>query len=48
MSRLDCCGSDSRLDTKIDQNDLRHILMSYASYDIKCHNMTNDAYDTKI
>ena len=41
----DCWGPDSRLDTKVVQIDLCHICMSYASYDIKCHIMTNDAYD---
>ena len=36
------------LDTKISKIDLCHIYMSYASYDIKCHIMTNDAYDIEI
>ena len=34
--------------TKVDQIDLCHIYMSYASYDMKCHIMTNDAYDIEI
>jgi hypothetical protein len=41
-------GPDSCLDTKIGQIDLCHICMSYASYDIKCHIMTNDTYDIEI
>ena len=40
-----CCGPDASLDTKIDHINLRHILMSYASYDIKCQIMSNDAYE---
>ena len=48
MNGRDCWGPDGRLDTKIDQIDLCHIFMSYASYDIKCHIMTNDAYDIEI
>ena len=48
MTGCDYWGPDGRLDTKIDQIDKCHIFMSYASYDIKCHNMTNDAYDTEI
>ena len=48
MNRCDYWGPDGRLDTKIDQFDLCHISMSYASYDIKCHIMTNDAYDIEI
>jgi hypothetical protein len=35
MNRCDCLGPDVRLDTKIDQFDLCHISMSYASYDIE-------------
>ena len=37
--------ADVRMDTKIGQIDLCHILMKYASFDIKSHIMTNDAYD---
>ena len=48
MNRSDCWGPDSRLDTKIDQIDLCHISMSYASYDIICHILTYDAYDIEI
>ena len=48
MHGCDCWGPDGHLDTKIDQLDLCHICMSYASYDIKCHIMTNDAYDIEI
>ena len=47
MNRCDCWGPDGQ-DTKIDQSDKCHICMSYASYDIKCHIMTNDAYDSEI
>ena len=35
-------------DSKIDQIDKCRICMSYASYDIKCHIMTYDAYDIEI
>jgi hypothetical protein len=35
-------------DSKIDQIDKCRIFMSYASYDIKCHIMTYDAYDIEI
>jgi hypothetical protein len=45
INGCDCWSPDGRLDTKIDHIDLRHISMSYASYDIKFHIMTNDAYD---
>ena len=38
MNGCDCFGPDGRLDTK----------MSYASYDIKCYIMMNDAYDIEI
>jgi hypothetical protein len=48
IDRCDCLGSDGYLDTKIYQIDLCHIFMSYASYDIKCHIMTYDAYDIEI
>ena len=48
MNGCDCWVPDSRLDTKIDKIDLCHISVSYGSYDIKCHIMTNDAYDIKI
>jgi hypothetical protein len=48
MNGCDCWGPDGRLDTKIYQFDLRHISMSNASYDIKCHIMKNDAYDIEI
>jgi hypothetical protein len=48
MNGCDCCGPDGRLDTKINEFDLCHISMSYASYDIKCHIMTNDADDIEI
>jgi hypothetical protein len=48
MHGCDCWGPDGRLDTKIDQIDVCHIFMSYASYDIKCHIMTYDAYDIEI
>ena len=48
MDGFDCWGPDGRLDTKIGQIDLRHIYMSYASYDIKCHIMTYDTYDIEI
>jgi hypothetical protein len=44
----DCWGPDGRLDTKINQIDKCHSYMSYASYDIKCHIMTKDAYDIEI
>ena len=46
--RWEYWGPYGRLDTRIDQFDLCHISASYASYDIKCHIMTNDAYDIKI
>jgi hypothetical protein len=48
MNGCDCRGPNGRLATKIDQFDLCHISMSFASYDIKCHIMTNDAYDIEI
>ena len=48
MNGCEYWGPDGRLDTRIDQFDLCHISMSYASYDIKCHIMTNDAYDIEI
>ena len=48
MKGCEYWGPDGRLDTRIDQFDLCHISMSYASYDIKCHIMTNDAYDIEI
>ena len=48
MNGCDCWGPDGRLDTKISHIDWCHISMSYASYDIKCHIMTNDAYDIEI
>ena len=48
MNGCDCWGPDGRLDTKIDQIDLCHISMSYASYDIICHIMTYDIYDIEI
>ena len=48
MNVCDFCGPDGRLDTKIDQFDICHISMSYGSYDIKCHIMTNGAYDKEI
>ena len=48
INGCDCWGPDGRLDTKIDHIDWCHIFMSYASYDIKCHIMTNDAYDIEI
>ena len=48
INGCDCWGPDASLDTKIDDIDSCHILMSYASYDIKCHIMTNDAYDIEI
>ena len=48
MNGFDYLGPDGRLDTKISQSDLCHISMSYASYDMKCHIMTNDAYDIEI
>ena len=48
IAGCDCWGPDGRLDTKIDQIDKCHIYMSYASYDIKCHIMTNVAYDIEI
>ena len=46
MNGCDCWGPDGRLDTKISEIDLCHIYVSYASYDIKCHIMSYDAYDT--
>ena len=48
INGCDCWGSDGRLDTKIDQIGIRHISMSYASYDIKWHIMSYDAYDIEI
>ena len=48
MSASDCWGPEGRLDTKISQIDACNISMSYASYDIKCHTMTNYAYDIEI
>jgi hypothetical protein len=48
INGCDCWGPDDSLDTKIDDIDSCHILMSYASYDIKCHIMTNGAYDIEI
>ena len=47
-NRCDCWGPDGRLDTKNGEINWCHISMSYASYDIKCHIMTNDAYDIEI
>jgi hypothetical protein len=44
----DYLGPDDRLDTRNDQFYLCQIYMSYESYDIKCHNMSNDAYDIEI
>ena len=40
--------SDGHFDTKISQIVLCRISMSYASYDIQCHIMTNDVYDVEI
>jgi hypothetical protein len=48
MDGRDCCGQDGHLDTHIDQIDVCHNFMSYASYDLKCHIMTNDVYDIEI
>ena len=48
MNACDCWGPDDRLETKISEIDISHIYVSYASYDIKCHIMTNDAYDIEI
>ena len=48
MNGCDCWGPDGRLDTKIDQIDLCHISMSYASFVIIWHFMSYDAYDIKI
>ena len=48
MNGCDCLGPDGRLDTNISEIDLCHIYVSYASYDIKCHIMTNDAYYIEI
>ena len=45
MTGCDYWGPDGRLDTKIDTFVLRHIYLSYASFVIICHIMTNDAYD---
>ena len=42
------CGPDGSFDTKISQIEICHMPMSYASYDIKCQIMKNDAYDIKI
>ena len=41
-------GLDAALETKIGQINSCHIFMSYASNDIKCHIMTNDAYVIEI
>ena len=48
MNGCDCWGPDGRLDTKIDQIDLCHIFMSYASFVIIWHFMSYDPYDTEI
>jgi hypothetical protein len=48
MNVCDCCGPDGRLNTKIDQIDLCHISMSYASFVIIWHFMSYDAYDIEI
>ena len=48
MDGCDCWGPDGRLDTKIDQIDLCHISMSYASFGIIWHFMSYDAYDIEI
>ena len=48
MNVCDCWGPDGRLDTKIDQFDLCHISMSYASYVKIWHIMSYDAYDIEI
>ena len=48
INGCDCCGPDGRLDTKIDQIDLRHISMTYASFVIIWHFMSYDAYDIEI
>ena len=48
INRCHCWGPDGCSDTKISQIDLHHISMSYVSYDIKFHIMTNDAYDIEI
>ena len=39
------CGPDGSFDTKIGEIEICHMPMSYVSYDIKCHIMTNGAYD---
>ena len=44
----DYCVPGGSLDTKMGHIDLCHILMSYASYDIKYHIMMNDAYEIEI
>ena len=43
----DYWGPDASLDTKNGHIDWCHILMSYASFDIKWHLMSYDAYDIK-
>jgi hypothetical protein len=48
MDGCDCWGPESRLDTKIDQIDLCHISMSYASFGIVWHFMSYGAYDIEI
>ena len=48
MNWCDWWGPDGRLDTKISQIKICHFSLSYASYDIKCHIMTIDAYDIEI
>jgi hypothetical protein len=48
MNGCDSLGPDGCLDTKIEQLGLCHVFMSYASYDMKCHIMTNDTYEIEI
>ena len=44
------CGGEILVRAKCKHfpDELCHISMTYASYDIKCYIMTNDAYDIEI
>ena len=48
MQGCDSKSPDGHFDTKIDNIEIHHILMSYTSYVIKCHIMTYDAYDIQL
>ena len=48
MNRWDCWDPDGRSDTKIDQIDLSHISMSYASFVWIWYFMSYDTYDINI